>query len=270
LHIKTGQSAWQHRGFSRASLLQAGDKTIIMDEDGDLALARLTPEGVTILARAKIFDTTAWTAPTLVGTTLYARDREKIVALDLGATGAQGQGLRQAQAVERPVSPASPASPAPRSSPASALLSGSWRLDTAASRVDPTAGLAGLIGAGAPPMLYVTQPANGTLIVESPINESHVRIYRPGVSTRTPVGQGGTITMTSAWGPRTLTSEGTAVTAAGASATVKETYSVSADGKTLTIEVKTAAPDATSSTLKYARITDVGPCESWPTPCKRF
>jgi hypothetical protein len=26
----------------------------------------------------------AWTVPTLVGTTLYARDREKIVALDLG------------------------------------------------------------------------------------------------------------------------------------------------------------------------------------------
>jgi len=149
-------------------------------------------------------------------------------------------------------------------------MSGSWRLDTAASRVNAAAGLAGLIGAGAPPMLYITQPANGTLIVESPINESHVRIYRPGVRTQTPVGQGGTITMTSAWSERTLTSEGTSVTAAGGSATVKETYSVSADGKTLTIEVKTAAPDATSSTLKYARITDVGPCEAWPTPCKRF
>jgi hypothetical protein len=26
----------------------------------------------------------SWTAPTLIGATLYARDREKIVALDLG------------------------------------------------------------------------------------------------------------------------------------------------------------------------------------------
>ena len=91
LNIKTGQSAWQHRGFARASLLQAGDKTIIMDEDGDLALARLTPEGMTIVSRAKIFDTTSWTAPTLVGTTLYARDREKIIALDLGAPGDQAR-----------------------------------------------------------------------------------------------------------------------------------------------------------------------------------
>ena len=56
-----------------------------MDEDGDLALAKLAPEGVTMLSQAKIFDTMSWTAPTLVGATLYARDREKIVALDVGA-----------------------------------------------------------------------------------------------------------------------------------------------------------------------------------------
>jgi outer membrane protein assembly factor BamB len=94
LNIKTGQPAWQHRGFGRASMLYADNpsagsgqgKAIIMDEDGDLALARLAPEGVTILAEAKkVFDTTTWTVPTLVGRTLYARDREKIVALNLGA-----------------------------------------------------------------------------------------------------------------------------------------------------------------------------------------
>jgi hypothetical protein len=149
-------------------------------------------------------------------------------------------------------------------------LRGSWRLDTSASRVDPAAGLGGLISAGAPPMLYITQPTNGTLIVESPMNEGHVRIYHPGAKTQTPVGQGGTITMTSRWADRTLTSEGTSVSAAGASTTVREAYSVSQDGKILTVEVTTAAPDVKSSTLKYARITDVGPCEAWPTPCKRF
>jgi outer membrane protein assembly factor BamB len=85
LDVKTGRAAWQHRGFGRASLLHAGSKTIILDEDGDLALATLAPEGVTILSEAKVFDTTSWTMPTLVGAIHYARDREKIVALDLGA-----------------------------------------------------------------------------------------------------------------------------------------------------------------------------------------
>jgi hypothetical protein len=36
------------------------------------------------LARASIFETPSWTVPTLVGTTLYARDRARIAALDLG------------------------------------------------------------------------------------------------------------------------------------------------------------------------------------------
>jgi outer membrane protein assembly factor BamB len=85
LNVKTGQAAWQHRGFGRASIVYADGKAIIMDEDGDLALAKLAPEGVTILSEAKVFDTTSWTVPSLAGTTLYARDREKAVALDLGA-----------------------------------------------------------------------------------------------------------------------------------------------------------------------------------------
>ena len=85
LDVRTGEAMWQARGFARASLLYADDKTIIMDEDGDLALARLTPDGMTVLARTSLFETVAWTAPTLVGTTLYVRDREQIVALDLGA-----------------------------------------------------------------------------------------------------------------------------------------------------------------------------------------
>jgi len=84
LDVKTGQPAWQHRGIGRVSMVYADGKAIMMEEDGDLVLARLAPEGVTVLSQAKVFDTMSWTVPTLVGTTLYARDREKIVALDLG------------------------------------------------------------------------------------------------------------------------------------------------------------------------------------------
>ena len=78
-------AAWQHRGFARASIIYADGKAILLDEDGDLAIAKLSPEEVTVLSRAKIFETTSWSAPSLVGTILYARDRETIVALDLGA-----------------------------------------------------------------------------------------------------------------------------------------------------------------------------------------
>ena len=61
-------------------------------------------------------------------------------------------------------------------------------------------------------------------MVESPMNEVHVRMYQPGgAKTQTPVGQGGTIAMTSRWADRVLTSEGTSQAATGASTAVKET-----------------------------------------------
>ena len=84
ININTGEIAWQERGFNRSSLLYADGKAIILDEDGTLVLARLSPEGIEELARTSLFTTTAWSVPSLVGTTLYARDREKIVAVELG------------------------------------------------------------------------------------------------------------------------------------------------------------------------------------------
>lgn len=269
LNIKTGQSAWQHRGFGRASLVYADEKLIIMDEDGDLALAKISPENVTILSQAKIFDTTTWTTPTLIGTTLFARDREKIVALDLGQSGqmtAVGAGRIATNSSAGAAGAAGAGGAAPVTASTKPALAGTWRLDTAQSRVTDTAGLAGLIGAGAPPMLHITQAANGTVVVESPINEGHARLYQPSGKTATPVGQGGTITMTSDWAGRSLVGQGTAVNAAGVSTTIKETYSVSDDGKTLSVDI---AAGEGASALKYTRIQDVGPCEKWPTPCKR-
>jgi len=81
----TGKTAWQHRGFGRSTVIYADGKAIILDEDGDLALATLSPEGINVLSQARIFNTVSWTVPTLVGKTLYARDREQIVALNVGA-----------------------------------------------------------------------------------------------------------------------------------------------------------------------------------------
>jgi outer membrane protein assembly factor BamB len=83
LHVATGELAWQVRGFGRSSLLFADGKAIILDEDGRLVLARLSPAGHEILAETQLFSGTAWTVPALAGTTLFARNRQEIVALDL-------------------------------------------------------------------------------------------------------------------------------------------------------------------------------------------
>lgn len=153
-------------------------------------------------------------------------------------------------------------------------FSGTWRLDETKSKVTATAGIIGLISAGAPKTLHITQPANGTLVIESQVNEAHVRIYKPGRETSTPAGQGGAVTMTTKWEGKTLISEGALKAPNGDTTAIREVVSLSADGKVLTMEVKTSArataDQEAASTLVYTKITDVGPCETWPTPCKRF
>jgi outer membrane protein assembly factor BamB len=81
--IKTGRLAWQDRSFSRAQLLYADGKLILLDEDGRLGLATVGPDGLNVLARANVLENVSWTPPTLSGTTLYVRDRKSIAAFDL-------------------------------------------------------------------------------------------------------------------------------------------------------------------------------------------
>ncbi len=75
--------AWQDRAFARAQLLYADDKLVVLDEDGTLGLATVSAQGLKVLARAQILEHLAWTPPTLVGRTLYVRDRKTIAAYDL-------------------------------------------------------------------------------------------------------------------------------------------------------------------------------------------
>jgi outer membrane protein assembly factor BamB len=82
--MKTGKVVWQDRSFSRAQLLYADGKLILLDEDGNLGLATVSPDGLKVLARAPVLQNLAWTPPTLAGTTLYVRDRKTIAAFNLG------------------------------------------------------------------------------------------------------------------------------------------------------------------------------------------
>jgi outer membrane protein assembly factor BamB len=90
LDLKTGELAWQDRVFGASNFVRAGEYLIALGHDGKLRLTRLkSEEGIQVLAEAQVLEDPAWTPPTLVGTTLYVRDRKKAVALDLGKAPAQ-------------------------------------------------------------------------------------------------------------------------------------------------------------------------------------
>jgi len=83
--MKNGNVVWQDRSFARAQLLYADGKAIVLDEDGNLGIATLAPEGLKVLSKASVLQNLSWTPPTLVGTTLYVRDRKTMAAFNLAA-----------------------------------------------------------------------------------------------------------------------------------------------------------------------------------------
>ena len=84
LNATTGEEVWRERSFARAHLLYADDVMILVDEDGELAIASVSADGIEVHARTALLEENAWTPPSLVGATLYVRDRHEIMALDLG------------------------------------------------------------------------------------------------------------------------------------------------------------------------------------------
>lgn len=84
LDIRTGKLLSRQRGFAKANLIAAGNQVIILDGDGQLAIATAQGDSLAVHDSATIFDDRSWTGPTLVGTTLYARNQSEIAAFDLG------------------------------------------------------------------------------------------------------------------------------------------------------------------------------------------
>jgi len=83
LDLRTGEVEWRDRSFAKAKLVHADGRLILLDEDGNLGMVTVSPKGLEVQARAEIFSGRSWTAPTLVGTRLYLRDRQQLMALDL-------------------------------------------------------------------------------------------------------------------------------------------------------------------------------------------
>ena len=84
--IRTGKRVWIKRGYPSATLVHGDGKIIVLDEQGKLTLATATHEDLTVNSTWQFPDWSGetFTAPTLVGKTLYVRDRKHVIALDLG------------------------------------------------------------------------------------------------------------------------------------------------------------------------------------------
>ncbi|MEM7352357.1 MAG: PQQ-binding-like beta-propeller repeat protein [Acidobacteriota bacterium] len=109
VNIKTGEIPWRKRGFAKANSIYADGHVIVLDEDGKLYLTTATPENLEVHSEIALLDKVAWSAPTVVGTKLYVRDKASIMALDLSPeanTGAVAMAAEKAAMAKEKVAAA--------------------------------------------------------------------------------------------------------------------------------------------------------------------
>jgi len=83
--LASGAMLWQARMLPRGNSVFAGGLLIILDEDGQLTLARPGAKGLQIVSQAQVLSGESWTPPSLAGTRLYVRNGTTAAALELGA-----------------------------------------------------------------------------------------------------------------------------------------------------------------------------------------
>lgn len=86
--IHSGNGLWAGGTFPSPVVIGSTRKLVILDQQGLLSLATATRKGLKIHSRQQVTESFSFTPPTLVGNTLYVRDEKQIMALDLGAAGA--------------------------------------------------------------------------------------------------------------------------------------------------------------------------------------
>jgi outer membrane protein assembly factor BamB len=71
--------------FGLGPFLVAGDRFLILDDNGELTMARVDPEGFRVMARAQVLNgTDSWGPLALAGTRLLLRDSKRMICLELG------------------------------------------------------------------------------------------------------------------------------------------------------------------------------------------
>ncbi len=83
INIRTGEIGWRERDFGKANCVLADGKLYVLDEDGNLGVTTASPTDLVVHSKVKILDGVAWTVPTIAGTTMYVRDKQKLRAVSL-------------------------------------------------------------------------------------------------------------------------------------------------------------------------------------------
>ncbi len=74
MNMKTGEIAWKQRGMGCGSLMIVDGKLLALSEDGDLILAKATPDSFQEIARVPFLSGRCWTVPIFLNGRIYGRN----------------------------------------------------------------------------------------------------------------------------------------------------------------------------------------------------
>lgn len=83
VELKTGAVKWTKDELPAGPILLAGDKLIVLLENGQVQLVDASPKGYSLLAKAKLLASPVRSNPALVDGILYAKDDGRLIAVDL-------------------------------------------------------------------------------------------------------------------------------------------------------------------------------------------
>ena len=83
VEFKTGRVRWSQDRFMAGSVILAGDRLLILRENGELILAPASPDVFKPIARVRVLPETVRAFPALANGLLYARNEKTLVCLDL-------------------------------------------------------------------------------------------------------------------------------------------------------------------------------------------
>lgn len=81
--LKTGRVLWSRDGVGAGTVSLAGDRLVVLKEDGELLLVAASPRAFRLIAKARILAPTVRAYPALADGRLFARNQKELVAVDL-------------------------------------------------------------------------------------------------------------------------------------------------------------------------------------------
>jgi outer membrane protein assembly factor BamB len=83
IEMKTGKVMWEQERFGAGTVILAGDDLLILNESGELIRAAASPEAFKVKDRAQILGRDVRAYAALAGGLYFARDKNKVVCVDL-------------------------------------------------------------------------------------------------------------------------------------------------------------------------------------------